>query len=174
MVLPTLFSMIKIEMYIWLGVLFFVLSPGVLVTLPPVGRKMLMSGKTSLVAAAVHAVVFWLVLKYLSSCEGFQTTYSAPVTGRPVGTNCTSSSGCDYGLICTLVNKQRKCANPTGDITCSPTNTSLCPSGYSCHTYPATATRTITRFCRPECNDNTNCPTGQTCQIVDGFKQCKA
>lgn len=55
-----------------LTVLFIVLSPGVLLTLPPVGSKIFMSGKTSLLAVAVHAVVFYLVAMYvLPAVEGF-------------------------------------------------------------------------------------------------------
>lgn len=42
--------------------LFILLSPGVLLTLPPIGGKIFMSGKTSLVAVLVHAVVFYLIL----------------------------------------------------------------------------------------------------------------
>lgn len=42
--------------------LFVLLSPGVLLTIPPIGGKLLMSGKTSLVAVAVHAVVFYVLL----------------------------------------------------------------------------------------------------------------
>jgi hypothetical protein len=40
------------------AVLFFVLSPGILITLPP---GSFFSGRTSVVAAAVHAVVFFAV-----------------------------------------------------------------------------------------------------------------
>jgi hypothetical protein len=43
-------------------VLFVLLSPGVLLTLPPIGGKIFMSGKTSLVAVLVHAVVFYILL----------------------------------------------------------------------------------------------------------------
>jgi hypothetical protein len=42
--------------------LFVLLSPGVLLTLPPIGGKLFMSGKTSLIAVAVHAVVFYVLL----------------------------------------------------------------------------------------------------------------
>jgi hypothetical protein len=42
--------------------LFILLSPGVLLTLPPIGGKIWMSGKTSLVAVLVHAVVFYVLL----------------------------------------------------------------------------------------------------------------
>jgi hypothetical protein len=40
-------------------VLFYLLVPGVLVTLPP--------SASILVSALVHAIVFWAVLKYLSA-----------------------------------------------------------------------------------------------------------
>jgi hypothetical protein len=44
---------------LWLQVLLFVLlSPGVILTLPPVGPKVFFSGKTSVLAVLVHAVVF--------------------------------------------------------------------------------------------------------------------
>ena len=43
-------------------VLFVLLSPGVLLTIPPIGGKLLMSGKTSVVAVLVHAVVFYVLL----------------------------------------------------------------------------------------------------------------
>jgi hypothetical protein len=42
--------------------LFILLSPGVLLTLPPIGGKIFMSGKTSLTAVLVHAVVFYVLL----------------------------------------------------------------------------------------------------------------
>lgn len=61
--------------YVVLAILFFVLSPGVLLTLPPVGKKIWMSGQTSMVAAAVHAIVFVVVLCLLSQygiIEGFK------------------------------------------------------------------------------------------------------
>lgn len=40
------------------GLIFFLLSPGVLLTIPPGSKGLFMSGQTSLIAAAVHAVVF--------------------------------------------------------------------------------------------------------------------
>lgn len=59
----------------WCAVLFFVLSPGVLLTLPPGSRGVLMSRQTSLLAAAVHALVFVLVAGYIRrnyTWEGFE------------------------------------------------------------------------------------------------------
>ena len=59
-------------------VLFILLSPGLLLTLPPVGKKIFMSCQTSTVAVLVHAVVFYLALVYLpyipilNRLDGFQ------------------------------------------------------------------------------------------------------
>ena len=46
-------------------VLFVLLSPGLLLTLPPVGKKIFMSCQTSVAAVFVHALVFALALMYL-------------------------------------------------------------------------------------------------------------
>ena len=62
--------------YIILAILFFLLSPGVLLTLPPVGKKIWMSGETSVMSAFVHAIVFAGILYCLHQqgmIEGFQS-----------------------------------------------------------------------------------------------------
>ncbi len=71
--------------------LFVLLSPGMLLTLPPVGNKVFMSCKTSVLAVLVHAVVFAFLLANLSSIpilnqlEGFQgTATTARPTARPI------------------------------------------------------------------------------------------
>ncbi len=46
----------------FIPLLFILLSPGLLLTLPPVGKKIFMSGQTSVAAILVHALVFTLVL----------------------------------------------------------------------------------------------------------------
>ena len=58
----------------WIAVaLFILLSPGLLVTLPPIG-KMFMSHKTSVTAILVHAAIFATILTLIKSVkEGFQT-----------------------------------------------------------------------------------------------------
>ena len=57
----------------WLcGLLFFILSPGVLLTLPPGSRGIWMSRQTSIAAAAVHAVVFVVVAHVLRSYYGYR------------------------------------------------------------------------------------------------------
>lgn len=72
-------------MYFLLAILFFILSPGVLLTLPPVAGRVFMSGKTSVVAAAVHALVFVGILYLLKK-------YVRPVREAfgdlPTGANC--------------------------------------------------------------------------------------
>lgn len=55
--------------------LFVLLSPGLLLTLPPVGRRVFMSGKTSVAAVLVHAVVLMVALYFLRRYrvgEGFK------------------------------------------------------------------------------------------------------
>ena len=53
-------------MWLLQAILFFVLSPGVLLTLPPGSKGVFMSCQTSVLAALVHAVVFVIVLHYTS------------------------------------------------------------------------------------------------------------
>ncbi len=53
--------------------LFLLLSPGMLLTLPPVGRKVFLSCKTSVAAVLVHAVVFGLLLAYRKSIPGLRS-----------------------------------------------------------------------------------------------------
>jgi hypothetical protein len=56
-------------------ILFVLLSPGILLTLPPVGKNIVMSGQTSIMAVVVHAVIFAVALRYLkkSGREFFQS-----------------------------------------------------------------------------------------------------
>jgi len=50
----------------WVSALLFILlSPGILLTIPPGKRGLWMSGQTSILAIAVHALVFMLVSKYV-------------------------------------------------------------------------------------------------------------
>jgi len=56
-------------MWLVLAALFFVLSPGVLLTLPPGGKGIFMSCQTSVMAAFVHAIVFAVVVYLLWPME---------------------------------------------------------------------------------------------------------
>ena len=72
-------------------ILFILLSPGLLLTLPPVGKNIWMSCKTSLIAVLVHALIFGFLvyhkryLPVLGSLEGFQAamTPTAPASAPP-------------------------------------------------------------------------------------------
>ena len=89
--------------------LFILLSPGVLLTLPPVGKKILCSGKTSLVAVLVHAVVFYVVAAYLLPrvLEGFEDEKEECKVekDKPEGCKCApnnyTQANCAAGLQCT-------------------------------------------------------------------------
>ena len=66
------------------GLLFFVLSPGVLLTIPPGKGGLLLSGQTSVVAALVHAVVFVMVAYLLTTVvEGFAPASSPSKSTGP-------------------------------------------------------------------------------------------
>lgn len=81
------------------GLLFFVLSPGVLLTIPPGSKGLFLSCQTSVTAALVHAVVFVVVAYLLSTAvEGFTSGKKLGATnccaGQPDGTDaCTAGCG---------------------------------------------------------------------------------
>jgi hypothetical protein len=69
------------------AILFFVLSPGVVLTLPPGGRGIFCSGQTSVAAAATHAVVFFAV--------GYVLMYGVPGLTEGFDNTCASLSDMD-------------------------------------------------------------------------------
>lgn len=70
--------------------LFFVLlSPGVLLTLPPKSKGIFMSGQTSMLAVLVHAVVFYIVLQYVLPMMGVEGFQDAP--------KCMTDADCKEG-----------------------------------------------------------------------------
>ena len=86
-------------MHLTAVVLFILLSPGLLLTLPPVGGKVWMSGKMSVAAVFVHAVVFFVLLSYrrsiplLNQLEGFQSKAKVAVnTNAQMPRNSTIST----------------------------------------------------------------------------------
>ena len=70
-------------MYVVAIILFILLSPGLLLTIPPLSKRgLFMSGKTSTIAIFVHAIVFGAALYLLQGAyayEGFQIA-AAPVS----------------------------------------------------------------------------------------------
>ena len=89
-----------------LAALFFLLSPGVLLTLPAGSKGVFMSGQTSVAAAIVHALVFVIVLhflkRHLRSMEGFAnsgetciaSTVGACTKTKISTSNCPNSGKC--------------------------------------------------------------------------------
>ena len=80
--------------------LFILLSPGLLLTIPPLSKGGLFrSGKTSTVAVLVHAAVFAFLLYYvdyipvLNRLDGFQAK-------KPIGGSCRHYGDCQSGLTC--------------------------------------------------------------------------
>ena len=81
--------------HLCLAILFFVLSPGVLLTLPPGSRGVFGSGQTSVMAAAVHAIVFMIAVHLLwfyviHPVEGFEVKIKS-------GMRCQTASECESG-----------------------------------------------------------------------------
>ena len=87
--------------------LFILLSPGILLTLPPVGKTIFMSLKTSLLAVAVHAVIFYLLLTYssyipiLNMVEGFEDVNPSIA----VAPTCDSAAGRPKMCVCETANQ---------------------------------------------------------------------
>lgn len=74
----------------WKTILLFVLlSPGVLITLPPVGKNIWMSGKTSLLSVCVHALIFVVVMHLLNVREGFTAAF---VNSSPSNVNAENNN----------------------------------------------------------------------------------
>ena len=81
------------------GLLFFVLSPGVLLTIPPGSRGLFLSCQTSVLAALVHAVVFVVVAYLLTTAvEGF--TSDAECAGQQDNVPCNNNNGRCLGGSC--------------------------------------------------------------------------
>lgn len=95
-------------------ILFILLSPGLLLTIPPVGRSAFMSGRTSSLAVLVHAAIFGLLLYVL---EGSYTTkaylYGKLPSGQPCSTGkkgvYPSCSMCSSGKNTCLSATQTEC-----------------------------------------------------------------
>jgi len=62
----------------WLeGLLFFLLSPGVFLTLPPGSKGVFFSGQTSIMAVLLHTVVFLILLHFAYYTEGVSALFGS-------------------------------------------------------------------------------------------------
>ena len=61
--------------------LFILLQPGLLLTLPAIGQRVFMSGKTSVTAVLVHALVFALIV-YLLKRSGYAEGFKCEAAGH--------------------------------------------------------------------------------------------
>ena len=81
-------------------ILFVLLSPGILLTLPAGGKGIVMSGQTSMMAVLVHAVLFYFLVPFLTplarrvGLEGFE---GPPAVAPPM---CTSAACGAINMIC--------------------------------------------------------------------------
>ena len=84
-------------------ILFVLLSPGILLTLPAGGKGLIMSGQTNLMAVLVHAVLFYILVPFLTpmarrlGLEGFQGQVP-PSGGNAIP--CTDEMCAATGLKC--------------------------------------------------------------------------
>ena len=71
-------------MFIYSFVLFFVLTPGILLSLPPRGSKMMVAATHALVFALVMCFTYKMVCKFSSKMEGMMmepTNSPGPMNG---------------------------------------------------------------------------------------------
>ncbi len=99
-----LHSKVETQMLLLATVLFVLLSPGVLLTLPPIGGKVWMSGKTSLLAVAVHAVVFYVLLSMRRSIPVLNVVFEG--FSAADGADCKEHTDCASGMC----GPDKKCA----------------------------------------------------------------
>ena len=93
-------------MSLYVAVLFFVLVPGVLVTLPPGGKKMTVALVHAVVFAVVYQMTHKAVYRMVAPYEAFQAEQAAAaaaapactqgkcVGGKKAGANCMAPTDC--------------------------------------------------------------------------------
>lgn len=160
-------------MFLLATILFIVLSPGVLLTLPPVGKVIFMSRKTSLIAVLVHAVVFYFILRWrkslplVNSIEGFGQASGQ----KGVGASCQADSECKTNSC----KNQKTITNSRGRTFTIPGNCKRNPplnDGESCNNnFDCESERCdLGKKCRgnrqtnDSCTTNVNCALGNICK----------
>ena len=159
-----------------LALFFLLLSPGVILTLPPVGKRIFMSGKTSVMAVFVHTIIFAVLIGFLPKSESFQQQRVCPDGMTMFGNSCVA---CPAGSYC-LQGHSMAIQCPDGTVStggatrctvCSPGTYSKggailcekCPGGYYC---PDNGTSTPIEcpsgfYCAEAAAFPVRCPIGQ-------------
>jgi hypothetical protein len=71
--------MFHVSTFLFTAVLFYVLTPGILLSLPPKGSKMMVAATHALVFAVVFQLTHKMVLQMSKNFEGFQNAPPSPM-----------------------------------------------------------------------------------------------
>ena len=75
--------MLNLAMLVYVAVLFYVLTPGILVSLPSRGSKMVVAATHAIVFAVVFKLTYKAVWKMTMQASGFQNQPAAPPMMMP-------------------------------------------------------------------------------------------
>ena len=79
-------------MFLYTAVLFYVLTPGILLSLPPKSSKMVVAATHALVFALVYKFTHRMAWKLSMSFEGFQENKGNGVNGNPLLRNMNAAN----------------------------------------------------------------------------------
>ena len=94
------------EKYIILGILFVLLSPGILFNLPPIQNQWWMTEKTSYLCVFIHMILFVLIYKWIESI-GIQEDFKKKSNFKKAGQPCPKFCATTFGL--GVYNYEGKC-----------------------------------------------------------------
>jgi hypothetical protein len=84
--------MYNLFMFLYTAVLFYVLTPGILLSLPPKSSKMVVAATHALVFALVYKFTHRMAWKLSMSFEGFQENKGNAANGNPLMRNMTPAN----------------------------------------------------------------------------------
>ena len=70
----------NVVMFVYAFVLFFILTPGILLSLPPRGSKMMVAATHALVFALIFVLTHKMLMKFSSKMEGMDMIVNSPGT----------------------------------------------------------------------------------------------
>lgn len=98
------------EKYIILGILFVLLSPGILLNIPPIQKQWWMTEKTSFVCVFVHMILFIIIYKWIEGIglqENFIEKKKKKSGFKKAGQPCPRFCPLSFGL--GVYNREGKC-----------------------------------------------------------------